>query len=214
VIAHTTLAFVFATSMEADPFISMVNAEQTLTQPWPIYQASIAGQPSVIIITGMGMDMVRPAVEFIIDNYAANTIFNCGVAASLTDNFIIGDIVNITHSWVCQDGKIHEDVCQLSIHSHSLKEYPDGVLLTVDQPVFDQHQKQLLSGVAQLVDMEGGIVARLCEKNNIPYQLIKIISDYAAERKQLKLNLGDVSEKLAHRVVTDIARLFSQEITV
>ena len=159
-IAHTTLAFVFATSMEAEPFIALVNAEQTSKEPWPTYQARIAGQPAIIIITGMGMQPARMAVEFIIENYAANAIFNCGVAGSLTDHFIVGDIVNISSSWIFHDGELDDDVCPLSRHSQGLSGYTNGSLITVDRPVFDQHQKKTLSDVAQLVDMEGGIVAK------------------------------------------------------
>ena len=211
--ASTTFAFVFATSMEADPFVAMVNAKQIAKEPWPIHQARIAGQPSIIIVTGMGMESVRTAVEFIIDNYAANTIFNCGVAGSLTDDFVVGDIVNVSFAWIYQAGKIHEEAYRLSAHTYSLEGYAHGALLTVDQPVFDQYQKQSLSNVAQLVDMEGGMVARLCEQHNISCQLIKIISDSAIERNQLKNNLCNVSEKLADRIATDITRLFSQEMT-
>lgn len=212
-IVRTTLVFVFATPMEADPFVAMVNAKQTAKEPWPIYQARIADQPSIIIVTGMGMESARTGVEFIIDNYAVNTIFNCGVAGSLKDDFVVGDIVNVSLAWIYQDGRIHEDACRLFTHPYSLEGYADGVLLTVDQPVFDQYQKQSLSNVAQLVDMEGGMVARLCEQHSISCQLIKIISDSAIERNQLKINLCNVSEKLADRIATDITCLFSQEMT-
>jgi len=212
-IAHTTLAFMFATLMEAKPFITEVGAKQILQDPWSIYLASISGQPAIIIITGMGMESAMGATEFIIEHYAANKIFNCGVAGSLTDEFTVGDIINVTDSWVLSTTEFHEEVCHLSTHSHSLKGYTDGILVTVDQPIFDQTQKQKLSDVAQLVDMEGGIVARICGKNNIPCQLIKIISDPATERELLTDNLHDVSGKLAHRVATDIIRLFTQEMT-
>jgi len=213
VIAHTTLAFVFATSMEANPFIAKVNAQQILTEPWPTYRVKIAGQLAIIIITGMGMQPARMAVEFIIENHAANAIFNCGVAGSLTDYFIVGDIINISSSWIFHDGELDDDVCHLSKHSQGLSGYTNGSLLTVDRPVFDPHQKKTLSNVAQLVDMEGGMIARLCAQHNIPCQLIKIISDTALERNQLKHNLCNVSEKLADRVTTDITGLFSQEMT-
>ena len=211
-ITHTPLAFIFATSVEADPFIAMINGTQITRSPWPIYQAKLADQPSIIIVTGMGTEQAKNATEFIIENYAANRIFNCGVAGSLTDELIVGDIVNVTHSWVFQDGEIHKDVCHLSAHPISLEGYADGVLLTVDRPVFDQYQKKSFSDIAHLVDMEGGVVARLCEQKNISCQLIKIISDSAVERNQLKNNLCYMSEKLADRIVTDFICLFSQEM--
>ena len=212
--ARTTLVFVFATTVEADPFINLVNAKQISHEPWLIYQTSLAGQPSIIIVTGMGMEPVSMAVEFIINNYAVNTILNCGVAGSLTDDFVVGDIVNVSCTWIYQAGEITEDARHLSTHPYSLEGYKDGVLLTVDQPVFDQHLKKSLSEVAQLVDMEGGMVARLCGQQNISCQLIKIVSDFAIKRNQLKHNLCNVSERLADRIATDITDLFSQEMTV
>lgn len=207
----STIAFVFATSMEADPFIARVNASQTKKYPMPIYRTTISGQPIIIIISGMGMAQAKTATEFVINHYAVNLIFNCGVAGSLTDVFDIGDILNITRSFIFKDDNIQDDVCNLTANSPGIDVYPDGVLLTVDRPVFDQDKKSSLTGIAQLVDMEGGIVARVCTQNNIPCQLIKIISDYSVKRNQLKKNLCSVSNKLADRIMSDIVCLFSQE---
>lgn len=211
-IANSKSAFVFATSMEADPFIASVNATQIKKYPWPVYQATISDQPMVMIISGMGMEQAKAATEFIINNFVVNLIFNCGVAGSLTDEFDIGDIVNITDSLIFKDGMIQDDVCQLPVHSPGVNGYSDGVLLTVDQPVFNQHEKSKLADIAQLVDMEGGTVARVCNQNNITCQLIKIISDHSIERNQLKDNLSNVSNILADRTVSDFICLFSQEM--
>ena len=212
-IENASLAFVFATRMEADPFAVMVNAEMVQTEPWPVYQAEIASQRIIIIVTGMGMSSAKKAIEFIIENYVINSVYNCGVAGSLCDELVVGDIVNVTRSWIYQAGEFHEIDYPVSGHTNHLKGYLDGVLLTIDRPVFDRHQKKFLSGVAQLVDMEGGIIAILCKQNNIPCQLIKVISDFSIERNQLALNLGNVSKELAYRLKIDITGLFSQEMT-
>ncbi len=213
-IARTTLAFVFATPMEADPFIDLVNAVQIRSEPCLIYQAMLAGQPTIVVISGMGMCSAKTAMEFIVEHYPANTIFNCGVAGSLSDDYLVGDIVNITQSRTYQAGVIGKDICHISTHSSSLKGYTDGVLLTTDQPVFDWHKKKELSDVAQLVDMEGASIARICKQNNLSLQLVKIISDVAEDRSQLKTNLFDMSKVLADTLMLDLNKLFHRETTV
>lgn len=212
-IAQTSLAFVFATQMEAEPFVDLVNAVRIAHEPWSIYQTIITGQPSIIIVTGMGMNSAKTAMEYIVEHYAANVIINCGVAGSLTDDFVVGDIVNITQARIYHYGVVDEDVCHISMHSSTLKGYTDAVLLTTDQPVFDFYIKKKLSDVAQLVDMEGAVIASFCKQNNLPLQLIKIISDVAEERSQLKMNLFDMSNVLAGRLVADLATLFNQEVS-
>lgn len=211
---RTRLVFIFATSMEADPFINLVEGEQIAGEPWSVYKAVLAGQPIIIIISGMGMDSAKNVMEFIVENYAANTIFNCGIAGSLDENFIVGDIINVTQSRVYKNDRVDEEVCDIQKHPYTLTGYLDGELLTVDFPVFDLDKKKKLSELAQLVDMEGAVIANVCKENNLTFQLIKIISDVAENRHQLEMNLFDMSKILANRLVNDINKLFHQEITV
>ena len=138
---------------------------------------------------------------------------NCGAAGSLCDDFTVGDIVNVKESRISENGILRNDICRLAAHSCSLTGYSNGLLLTVDKPIFDPALKEKLSELTHLVDMEGGIIARICEQHNIPCQLIKIISDNATKRNQLKKNLARVSEKLANKIVIDLNRIFSQELT-
>lgn len=211
---RTTLVFIFATSMEADPFINLVKGEQIAREPWSVYQAVLAGQPTLIIISGMGMESAKNMMEFIVENYATDIIINCGIAGSLNKKFILGDIINIRQSRVYKNNRVDEEACDIEKHPFTLTGYPEGVLLTVDHPVFDLDKKKQLSELAQLVDMEGAVIAKVCKENNLAVQLIKIISDVAEDRCQLKMNLFDMSKILANRLVNDIHKLFHQEITI
>ena len=158
------------------------------------------------------MAQAKTATEFLINNYAVNLIINCGAAGSLTEVFDIGDIVNITRSLIFKDDNVQDDVCHLQSCSPGMGGYADGVLLTLDQPVFDRNKKNTLNIIAQLVDMEGGVIARACRQKKIPCQLIKIVSDHSVERNQLQNNLCNVSNKLADCMVNDITCRFGQEM--
>ena len=91
-INNASLVFVFATRMEADPFVTMVNAGKVQTEPWPIYQAEIANQQAMIIVTGMGMTSAKTAIEFMLENYVINTIYNCGEAIRFSSNVLLYNI--------------------------------------------------------------------------------------------------------------------------
>ena len=71
-------------------------------------------------------------------------------------------------------------------------------LVTCDRPVFDSGRRQDLSSIADLVDMEGAAIARTAALYQVPWTMIKGITDAAGhtDRATLKKNLPMVSEKI------------------
>ena len=102
----------------------------------------------------------------------------------------------------------------------SLEQRPNAKrLVTVDKPVFQTDRKQTLATRADLVDMEGFGVARLCQTYGIPCVLIKGITDFGDPKGEadIKKHIRFVSEKVAevllqylstHDELTQIPREF------
>ncbi|OGT33736.1 MAG: hypothetical protein A2W28_04945, partial [Gammaproteobacteria bacterium RBG_16_51_14] len=204
--AYTPFIVLFATAMEADPFITSVHARQIASEPYPVFQTRIAGQPAVILISGMGPEAAAAAVRTILLHYTTDMIFNCGVAGCLTGDFAVGEIVNITRAGVLESGAGANDIRLVPVRGQRLNGYPGGTLVTVAEPLFDPERRKALSRLAQLVDMEGGVIAGICRTRHIPCQLLKIISDDAGNREMLRENLPHMSEMLARTLTRDLDR--------
>jgi nucleoside phosphorylase len=71
-------------------------------------------------------------------------------------------------------------------------------LVTCDRPVFNDDDRRALSATADLVDMEGAAIARVAAMYQVPWTMIKGITDAAGpqDRASLNANLGTVSEKI------------------
>ncbi|MDH3393072.1 MAG: putative 4-hydroxybenzoate polyprenyltransferase, partial [Desulfobulbaceae bacterium] len=72
-------------------------------------------------------------------------------------------------------------------------------LLTVTKPVMDVERRDELAGRGSIVDMEGYAVAEVCQRMNIPCELLKGVSDMADDsgKADIKKNIDEVSARLA-----------------
>jgi 4-hydroxybenzoate polyprenyltransferase len=73
----------------------------------------------------------------------------------------------------------------------------------VEEPVFQPERRCELSKHAELVDMEGYAVARVCEEHNIPCSLIKGVTDFGDRegREDIQRHIDSVSVVVAEAVL-------------
>lgn len=200
------LIFVFATLSEAQPLIDLLDARE-LTPDRQQFRAYFDAQTLLIVICGMGPHAAATVMHRIVRQYPQGKVLNCGIAGSLTDDPAVGDVFCIRRSRMQQHCRVTDEHHEIRATDIQLPGFRQGSLLTVDSPVFDPVQKQALSHVAQLVDMEGGVIARICRHHGIACQLLKAVSDFSEERQQLHRNLRAVSELLARQIVDGLEYL-------
>jgi len=170
------IGILFATEMEAQPFLDRGEPDGTVT-----------------VISGMGMEAARIATEELIEKHGCTTIINAGVCGALDDTLERGSVHRV--SVVNVDGA-----------SRSVALEQEGLrLVSVVKPVFQPARKKALSRQADLVDMEGYAVARACESHHIPCIMIKGVTDFGDGngKADIQTHIAPVSEAVADAIVLE-----------
>ncbi len=165
-------------------------------------QGTINGKNAVIVRSGVGKVNAAMCTQILIDRFNCNAIIMCGVAGSLSRNLKAGDII-IATKYVQHDldatplgfeaGQIpyteqkffHADKMLAKTAVAKAKKLGlkaiEGTIATGD--IFLENEAQSYRVVtefgADAVDMEAGAVAQTCYYNNVPFIVIKAVSDNA-----------------------------------
>ncbi len=190
---------IFATRLEAGPFLSAFQSIRIEKEPFPIYQ--IESMPWLhLAISGMGKVAAATACQFLIRELKSVEIINAGAAGALVSGrrYAPGSLFCVT-STVEGDHELLGNTPQ-SLLSDGRTDWdlPPARLVTCDIPVFDSQRRKALAEKGDLVDMEGAAIARVAAMFNTPWTIIKGVSDAAgpADRDVLMGNLKMVSQKI------------------
>jgi adenosylhomocysteine nucleosidase len=195
------IGLIFATMAEAVPFLSLSEAVQIDDKPFRHFK--VPTQPALLVtVSGMGKVAAALACQAQIREFMAGEIVNAGVCGALHS-----DPVNALGSVFCiataveGDHEVFGEPPQPIISDGQIDwDRRAARLVTCDRPVFDDDERRALSATADLVDMEGAAVARVAAMYQVPWTMIKGITDTAGpqDRASLSANLSKVSEKIGN----------------
>lgn len=163
------------------------------------YEGKINNIHCVLVKGGIGKVNAARATQILIDNNKVDYIFNIGVAGAVSDSLNIGDIV-IAEKLVQHDFDItafnHE---RGYIPDVGVYVYSDRYLLYLAKSIDIEDNSRLFNGIiasgdifctdymmgekinnrfnALCVEMEGAAVAQVCYLSNIPFLILRSISD-------------------------------------
>lgn len=163
-----------------------------------------SGKKCVVALSGVGKVAAAMATEHLIAEYQPGAVLFTGVGGALNETYQIGDVVLskdcVQHD---MDGRglgfargqvpyttirfIQADEALLSLANSATigHKIHCGRVLTGDQFIMDKHHLQYQYLFSELngdaVDMEGAAMAYVCRMHNIPFLLIRTISDEANE---------------------------------
>jgi 4-hydroxybenzoate polyprenyltransferase len=174
------IGILFATQMEAEPFLDRGEPEGTVT-----------------VISGMGMEAARVATEELVEKHGCTTIINAGVCGALNNRLERGAVYRVS--------MVSTEELKAAVNvgiGIGLKK-----LVTVEEPVFQPERKKELSKYGELVDMEGYAVARVCEDHNIPCIMIKGVTDFGDGdgKDDIQMHIAPVSETVAEAIFQCLA---------
>lgn len=195
------------------------------------YEGSLNDTEVVIVRSGVCKVNAGICVQILADVFGVTHIINTGVAGSLDANIDIGDIVVSTDAlyhdvdatiFGYQPGEVPQlgrrefiaDAGMAELTAVSCKEVnPDirvftGRVVSGDQFVSQKEVKERLVSVFQglCTEMEGAAIAQASALNNIPFVIIRAISDKADESAQV--DYPEFERKAAH----DCAKLVEHMI--
>ena len=183
---------------------ALKNAKTTTIGDMVFYEGTLDGADVVIVKCGIGKVNAGTCAQLLINDFGVDRIINTGVAGSLDASIDIGDIVVSTDA-VQHDF----DLTPLGyapgeldgIGSQAFPADPDmrasaveavkqcapevnvfeGRVCTGDQFIASAEQKEAITSVfgGLCCEMEGGAIAQICYQNEIPYVIIRAISDKA-----------------------------------
>lgn len=196
------------------------------------FAGSLNGAQVVIVRSGVGKVNAALCVQILADDFRVSHIINTGVAGSLNPRLDIGDIL-ISKDAVHHDvdatiwGYRPGEVPQLGIREFPADEAltglakaacekvnPDihaiiGRVLSGDQFISDKAVKQRLVDTyhGDCAEMEGASIAHAAYRNNIPFVIIRAISDKADDTAQVEYPVfEEAAAKHSAKLVTELLR--------
>ena len=182
----------------------MENPQAQTVAGMTFYQGTIKGKEVVVVRSGIGKVNAGICSQILVDRYQVEGIINTGIAGSLRNEINIGDIVLATVA-VQHDvdatgfGYPLGEIPQMGIKEFpadeklralaeecSKKANPDiqvfcGRVASGDQFISNKEKKNWIQDNfdAFCTEMEGAAIAQAAYLNNIPYLVVRAISDKA-----------------------------------
>lgn len=175
------------------------------------YDGRLQGIPAVVVECGVGKVNAALCVQILCDCFDVTHLINTGIAGSLSPALDIGDLVisrdAIYHDFTCHDlnpdyavGQVpglpvrsfcaDETLCRFAFDAVQSVHPGHGHIGTVasgDQFVCRKEQKNAIieNTHALCTEMEGAAIAHAAWRNNVPFVVIRAISDKADDSAQM-----------------------------
>lgn len=208
-----TTAIIGAMKIEVETLCERFNATETEKG---LFVAKKDGDTVIICQCGIGKVNAAALTQRIIDKYSPDRIINTGTAGGLAEGLEIGDVI-IAEKAAYHDFKpvsIVEDMfgdkyiysdtsladaakqaCEKNGIPHRL-----GTVVTGDCFVATKQQRDDIFAEypdALCTEMEGAAIAHVCHINQVPFVIIRAVSDFAADEKIFDRFASVAAEKAA-----------------
>jgi adenosylhomocysteine nucleosidase len=192
----------------------------------------LEGHDCVVARCGMGKVSAAAGVQRLIDQFSISRLVVCGLAGGLQPDLNIGDVVvgerfvqydldaspiyprfeapGLGLSFFNADTSL---VAQASAAAGRIAQAPAvrrGLIVTGDEFVKDEKRHELLGDFpdALCVEMEGGAIAQVCYLNDLPFVIVRVISDRAdgSAPVDFKRFVNEVAPAYTVNIVAELLR--------
>lgn len=188
------------------------------------FEGDLVGKDVVIVRSGIGKVNAAICTQILVDDFQVEAVINTGVAGSLKNEINIGDIVlssdALQHDMDAtgfgyepgiiprMDNSVFAADKELLLVAEKVNKEVNpeietfvGRVVSGDQFISDKEKKDYLikqfSGYC--TEMEGAAIAQTCYVNQIPFLVIRAISDKADD--SATMDYGDFEEKAIEHTV-------------
>lgn len=171
----------------------MTNVEEDKIYEKIVYIGKIHNKDTVLIQSNMGKVNSARVCQILIDNFDIELIINVGSAGSTNNKLNIGDVVIadtlIQHDYdvtpfgrklgeidnVGESIKVNKDLLDL----FDSEKVNIGVIASGDKFISNKEEKEKIGNTfnSLCVEMEGASIAQVCFLDNIPFLVIRSITD-------------------------------------
>lgn len=200
-----------------------------------LYTRYSFNQHEVICVTsGIGKVNAALTTQILLDLFKPDIVINFGVAGSLTTNLGFGDVVVATDliehdvdttafgiplgqipRMECFSFKAAEKIVEL-LSKLELKQnrVAAGRIISGDQFIADKAKAEFLHKEfsALACEMEGAAIAHVCYLNQVPFAVIRSLSDMAGQVGEAAHTYNKLKEMAAHNAALGVKSLLESEI--
>ncbi len=230
-------AILGAMKEEVESLISAMKVEETVKKAGrTFYVGEMSGCPVVVVQCGVGKVAAAGTAQIVISEFGATHVFNTGLAGGLKKGIKVGDIVlserteyfDVTPKSVLvnnfpNDGEYDADKELLDLAKKAVAELSladithTGLVTTGDAFITEsEEKKRLLAKTTGFCnDMEGGAIAQICFDNEVPFLIVRIISDLADdEAEDVYFDFKYKAPKLCNDVVIKMMSYLAEGLNV
>lgn len=196
------IAIMGAMPEEITPILELVGEYKTIEYANnKYYEATYKGVDLVIAYSKIGKVFSSLTASSMIQHFGATTLLFSGVAGAVSRELKIGDLVSASklaqhdlditifgHPYgYVPEGSVYVEADKklLALAQETAKELgktlKEGIIATGDQFVASEERKNFIEETfhADALEMEGGSVAVICNALNVPFFILRAISDAA-----------------------------------
>lgn len=197
------------------------------------FDGELAGKEVVIVRSGIGKVNAGICTQILVDDFQVEAVINTGVAGSLKNEINIGDIVlssdslqhdmdatgfgykpgiipRMEQSVFVADAQLIELAKQVNEQVNPEIRTFVGRVVSGDQFISDKQKKDYLveQFAGYCTEMEGAAIAQTCYVNEIPYLVIRAISDKADN--SATMDYGEFEAKAIEHTVKLLTGMMEQ----
>jgi adenosylhomocysteine nucleosidase len=226
------IAIICAMIEEMDSIIAAIGSKCLVSQHgrFEVYSTKYQSHDLSFILCGIGKVNAALHTQFIVDKFSPDYVINVGVAGGLTPDLSFGDVV-IANDLIQHDmnvsafgiplGQIPRmDVFAFNCSAYLIKLaeeiiHPDfkvkiGRVASGDQFIDDKERANKIYDTfgAIACEMEGAAIAHACHVNNVPFLVVRALSDMAGSDDKAAIHsfdqLKDMVAKRSAQIVQQI----------
>ena len=234
------IGIICSMQIEADGIIALCeNVKTTTHAKMKFTLGTLHGKDVCIVVCGVGKVNAAMCALMLIEKYKPNLVLNSGVAGSLSPIVGIGDIVVATKSVehdmngtalgdkqgeiTFPDGNMMFFECDKqasTLLAAICKEIPDtkvaqGIIASGDIFVSDRKQRFKINDRfgALAGEMEGAAIGHVCVRCEVPYGIIRAISDDLDENKGMDfVKFCELASKKTVAAVSGFVKVYSDKM--
>ena len=213
-----TVGIITALEEEIKPLIEAIGAvDESKWGKASVYRGRVGNREVLLIACGVGKVKAAACTQHLIDRFAVEAIISCGVAGAINPGLGVGDIVvskralqhdfnpggrkllqKLRKRWLKADPTLMKLAMEAGEDLGFQGRIHQGSVLTGDQAIVSEEKRRWLWETfrGDCVEMEGAAVAKVCQLSNVPFLIVRAISDSATEEAESEFK-GSLAETAA-----------------
>lgn len=217
------IGIIGAMDNEIAKFIEMFDLHK-VDYKYNIYTCNYQNKELYIVKSGIGKVNSAATTQYLINKYNVEMIINSGCAGSLTNKVKVMDVVISSYvtyhdfkplrimqystpnnGMILADTKLVEKTKQV-LNDLKITNYHEAIIASGDHFVTDSVERDRIceETKADVVDMESASIGHIATINNVPFVIIRTISDFADGQEDFEEKAAYMSSEIIKELINVI----------